>query len=198
MVTGAHPATLTWSDLVAAGIADNGTYTVSLKVTTTLGGQTCTNTDVATLTVTNTAPTLTLSGAADGRGRGRSSPSACRPRDPGADAVRTWTVDSEAMALRSRRSTAPRRPPPTLRSSDADPYHQRQPRRTRTASTGPVTKALTVAAARTLSGSATVNEGSSYTLTLGRGAPACRPSRAGRSTGATAAPRRPSPTTRQP
>ncbi|WP_406694298.1 PKD domain-containing protein [Singulisphaera sp. Ch08] len=168
VVTGATPAALTWSDLVAAGIADNGTYAVSLRVTTTLGDQTYTNTEVAVLTVTNTAPTLTLSGAGIVE-VGSLFTLGLSSSDPGVDAVRTWTVDwgdgSQAETFNGTPATATHvyAVPGdwTIRVSATD----------EDGAFGPVTKVLTVAASRTLSGSATVNEGSSYILTLGRGAP---------------------------
>lgn len=168
VITGATPATLTWSDLVAAGIADDGTYAVSLRVATTLGGQTYTNTDINTLTVTNTAPTLTLSGIGTVE-VGSLFTLDLSSSDPGADAVRTWTVDWGDGS-----------PVETFNGTPATATHVYTAAGDRAISVsvadedgafGPVTKVLTVAASRTLSGSATVNEGSSYTLTLGRGAP---------------------------
>ncbi|WP_422923846.1 PKD domain-containing protein [Singulisphaera sp. PoT] len=165
-ITGSSPETLTWDDLVAAGIADDGTYTVTLKVTTTLGGQTYSNTDVATLTVTNTAPTLSLSGAGTVE-VGSLFTLGLASVDPGTDAVHTWTVNWGDGS-----------PAETFNGTPATATHIYTSAASRTISVvamdedgsyGPVTKALVVAGARALSGPATVNEGSNYTLTLGRG-----------------------------
>ena len=54
-------ASYTWADLVAAGITDDGSYTLALRVTDNSGAQA---TDLVTLTIANTAPTFTaFSGA---------------------------------------------------------------------------------------------------------------------------------------
>eukprot|EP00913_Durusdinium_trenchii_P008806 g8272.t1 len=94
IATGSNP-TISWADLFAAGIDDDGTYPVSVEVTTqaTVDGEVIFLRDIAstTLTIANTAPTLT---APDGEGEaGSPYQMQLDATDVGNDAVQTWTVD---------------------------------------------------------------------------------------------------------
>ena len=164
IVTGVTPVPLNWSELVAAGIDDDGTYTVSLKVTTTLSGQLFSDIDTATLTVTNFVPTPTISGnKAEVNAPFRLVLSST---DPGADRVHTWTVnwgDGSQDSYNGTPATAEHvysaagTRPITVTAIDEDGSYTWN-------------HSVTVVAARAISGAAGVNEGSTYTLSLGRGA----------------------------
>ncbi len=166
-VTGVTPAALSWSQLQALGVTDNGTYTVSLRITSVVAGQTISNIATATLTVTNTAPTLTLSGAATVEA-GSAYTLTLSSTDPGDDQVNQWTViwgdGSPAETYGGTPATV------THVYATAGSVTISATARDEDGTYGPVTKTLTVAAARAISGAATGSEGSPYLLTLGRGA----------------------------
>ncbi|MEJ5223874.1 MAG: PKD domain-containing protein [Anaerolineales bacterium] len=69
--------------------ADNGTYTVGLKVTDAQGGE---GTATVTITVNNVAPTLTISGA-DTVNEGGVYTLNLSASDPGADTISGWTIN---------------------------------------------------------------------------------------------------------
>lgn len=69
--------------------ADNGTYTVGLKVTDAQGGE---GTSTVTATVNNVAPTLTISGA-DTVNEGSVYTLSLSATDPGADTISGWSIN---------------------------------------------------------------------------------------------------------
>ncbi|MFO0937120.1 MAG: PKD domain-containing protein [Gemmataceae bacterium] len=167
VVTGVNP-TLTWNDLKDYGITDNGTYTISVKITTALNGETYSNIDVATLTVTNKAPSLTLAGSSIVEVNSSYTLN-LSSTDLGEDTVRTWTINWGDGSLAETYNGTP--------ATATHVYSTESSSRTITAtatdedgSYTPITKSITVAAGRKLSGTATGSEGTPYTLTLGRGA----------------------------
>jgi PKD repeat protein len=89
--TGANP-TLSWATLQALGVDDDGVYQVTVRYTTTLGGNTFTDVGVSTLTITNTAPTLTLAGPATVE-TGRVYTLNLSATDAGDDTARRWLVN---------------------------------------------------------------------------------------------------------
>ncbi len=86
--TGSAP-TVAWSTLASLGIADDGAYTVGLRVTDGNGGA---DTTTTALTVTNTAPTPTVSGSGLAR-PGASYTVNLGVSDPGDDTVTEWRID---------------------------------------------------------------------------------------------------------
>ena len=78
-----------WAELDPAGIKDDGTYDVALRVTDDSGAQ---HSDVFTLTVSNTAPTLTLTGAATADA-GSVYTLDLMASDPGDDTISTDTIN---------------------------------------------------------------------------------------------------------
>lgn len=87
--TGVAPS-LTWSQLVALGIADNGSYTIALRATDSRGGWA---TSTAALTITNTAPTLVISGNSTGTEGSEYVLTLYVTGDPGSDTVTGWTIN---------------------------------------------------------------------------------------------------------
>ncbi len=87
--TGIAP-TLTWAQLAALGIADNGSRTVAVRATDPRGGSA---TSTATLTITNTAPTLAISGTSTLAEGSTYILSLSASGDPGADTITSWTIN---------------------------------------------------------------------------------------------------------
>ena len=80
---------VTWAELVAMGIADDGTYTLGVRVTDDQGASSVATT---TLTVTNRAPTLGASGAATVTA-GTAYVLTLSASDAGSDTIASWTVN---------------------------------------------------------------------------------------------------------
>ncbi|MFV2067713.1 MAG: PKD domain-containing protein, partial [Pirellulales bacterium] len=87
--TGSTP-TLIWSNLVALGIDDDGTYSIAYRVEDDGGSVAI---DTTTLVVTNKAPTITASSAAASIGAGLPLTVTFSATDPGDDLVSGWTID---------------------------------------------------------------------------------------------------------
>jgi nitrous oxidase accessory protein NosD len=92
--TGVSP-TLDWGQLIGLGVADNGTFAITLTVTDSRGGSS-TSAPVS-LTVNETAPTLELSGdlaaAEDYTEEGALYTLTLKSSDPGDDTVASWSID---------------------------------------------------------------------------------------------------------
>ena len=86
--TGVSP-TLTWAQLQAFGINDDGTYTINVEVDDGNGGIT---TDTTTIDVVNVAPTLTVTGNAT-IADGSTYTLNLSDIDAGADTITSWTID---------------------------------------------------------------------------------------------------------
>jgi len=86
--TGVVP-TILWSTLFGAGVDDDGTYQVGLRITDDEGAQ---HTDTFTLTVTNTAPTLTATGDLSVE-VGTPYTLNLTATDPGDDTIATYTIN---------------------------------------------------------------------------------------------------------
>ncbi|WP_297325734.1 PKD domain-containing protein [Nitrosomonas sp.] len=80
--------TVTWATLQSFGIADNGSYTIGLRVS----DGTTPVTTTATANVSNTAPTLTVTGNATASNGGVYTLNLSAV-DPGADTISGWTIN---------------------------------------------------------------------------------------------------------
>lgn len=78
-----------WLEMNSAGIVDDGSHNVALRVTDNLGAQT---TQVFQIAVDNTAPTLTISGD-DYVVAGQTYTLNLGSADPGMDLISDWTID---------------------------------------------------------------------------------------------------------
>lgn len=155
--------TITWAELQAAGVVDDGLYQVALTVTSDLNGITYSDTATTPLTITNVAPTLSITGS--------NKVEANQPyqislsgTDPGADAIDVWQINwgdgspvetvygQPANAIHNYTTTGTKLISIVARDEDGQ-Y-------------APITKSVSVTTGRFIRGNATVNEGQTYTLTL--------------------------------
>lgn len=155
--------TISWAELQAAGIVDNGIYQVSLTVTSELNGVTYSDTATAPLTISNVAPTLSIVGAAQAEAN-QPYQITLNGTDPGADAIDTWQINwgdgspvetvygQPANAIHTYSTTGAKVISVVARDEDGQ-Y-------------APITKPVNVTTGRFIRGNSTVNEGQSYILTL--------------------------------
>lgn len=87
-ITGVNP-TVNWAALQAAGVNDNGTYQVALRVH---DGSSYSTVVQQTLTVTNVAPTLNITGAATANS-GTAYTLNLSVTDPGNDTISNWVIN---------------------------------------------------------------------------------------------------------
>ncbi len=95
--------TVTWATLQSFGIADNGSYTIGLRVS----DGTTPVTTTTTVNVSNTAPTLTVTGNATASNGGVYTLN-LSTADPGADTISGWTInwgDGTVQAVAGNPST---------------------------------------------------------------------------------------------
>jgi len=95
--------TVTWATLQSLGIADNGSYTIGLRVS----DGTTPVTTTTTVNVSNTAPTLTVTGNATASNGGVYTLN-LSTADPGADTISGWTInwgDGTVQAVAGNPST---------------------------------------------------------------------------------------------
>ncbi|MFO7900512.1 MAG: PKD domain-containing protein [Planctomycetota bacterium] len=86
--TGLSPGPLSWAELRAFGLDDDGTYRVAVRVTTDVSSDVA----VADIVITNTPPELTLTGDAE-VDQGRPYALGLASSDPGADTIVEWSID---------------------------------------------------------------------------------------------------------
>ncbi len=150
---------------------DNGTYVVSLIATDTAGR---TGTTSTTINVTNVAPTANISGAAS-TNEGTSVTYSSTKSDPGSADTHTytWSVLKGGNAYSLPGGTVTNQAAFTFTPTDDGAYTVRLTVTDDDGDTVTTTASLSVAnVARTpsISGASTVNEGSTYTLSLTPGA----------------------------
>lgn len=163
IASGSAP-TVTWADLLEAGVNDNGVYQVAVTVTTQLGDETFTDTATATLTIANTAPTLSLAGTSTVEA-GLPYILTLSGTDPGDDAIDTWQVNwGDGTAVETFYGQ-----PATAEHTYAEPgsYQISVQAADEDGQYGPAVKTISVTDARFIAGSATGIEGTPYSLQLG-------------------------------
>jgi PKD repeat protein len=146
------------------GITDSGPHTIWVTVTTRLGDELYTDTAATTVAVQNTSPTLALNGNAAVEA-GAVYTLNLAAADPGDDTVHTWVVNwgdgspaetyGGAAPTLTHAYAAPGNHVISVMAMDEDggPY-------------GPLTKSVSVAASRNITGQETGEEGAPFTLSL--------------------------------
>ncbi|MCP3936624.1 MAG: PKD domain-containing protein, partial [Actinomycetia bacterium] len=89
--TGSSP-TLTWAELAALGVDDDGTYSVAYRIVDSAGSVAI---DTTSLVITNVAPTITITTSPTATSIGAGLPLTVNfsATDPGDDTVSDWTID---------------------------------------------------------------------------------------------------------
>src|SRR5262249_7874286 len=160
--------TLTWAQLKALGIDDDGTYS-NIRVEVADGHGHVVTSSAATLVVNNTAPALTLSGAATTNKTAVYTLSLASS-DPGNDTISSWTINRGAGAEPQVVSGNPS----SVTHVFSTPAASRTISATATDEDGTYSAGNTVSVAvtniatpvLTISGNTSVNEGATYTLLL--------------------------------